>query len=50
MDIPDIRLVVHIDKTRDLLDYAQEMGRAGRDGKSSEAIMFVRAGQKEVRD
>jgi superfamily II DNA helicase RecQ len=32
MDIPDIRLIVHVDESRNMLDYAQGTGRAGRDG------------------
>jgi superfamily II DNA helicase RecQ len=39
IDIPDIRVVWHVDRPRTLLDYAQESGRAGRDGLKSEAIM-----------
>ncbi|TKA22027.1 hypothetical protein B0A49_14051, partial [Cryomyces minteri] len=38
VDIPDIRCIIHIDRPRTLLDYAQESGRAGRDGKRSEAM------------
>src|SRR5271168_497342 len=40
IDIPDIRVVWHVDRPRTLLDYAQESGRAGRDGLKSEAIMI----------
>ncbi|KAJ9639572.1 hypothetical protein H2199_006607 [Coniosporium tulheliwenetii] len=39
IDIPDIRCIVHADRPRTLLDYAQESGRAGRDGRRSEAIV-----------
>jgi superfamily II DNA helicase RecQ len=41
IDIPDIRCVIHVGRTRTLLDYAQESGRAGRDGQRSEAIMIL---------
>jgi superfamily II DNA helicase RecQ len=41
IDIPDIRVIWHVDPPRTLLDYAQESGRAGRDGLKSEAIMIV---------
>jgi superfamily II DNA helicase RecQ len=41
IDIPDIRVVWHVDKPRTLLDYAQESGRAGRDGLKSETIMVI---------
>ena len=39
VDLPDIRVVIHAGQPRKLRDYAQESGRAGRDGKSSEAII-----------
>ncbi|KAI7458059.1 hypothetical protein KC351_g18349, partial [Hortaea werneckii] len=40
IDIADIRLVVHIDEPRSLLDYGQGSGRAGRDGSASRAIII----------
>ena len=40
IDIPDIRMVVHAGAPRRLRDYAQESGRAGRDGKVSEAVII----------
>ncbi|KAJ5571339.1 hypothetical protein N7535_004999 [Penicillium sp. DV-2018c] len=40
MDIPDIRLVIHIGFPRTLLDYAQESGRAGRDFLPSQSIII----------
>lgn len=39
VDVPDIRVVIHVGKIWALKDYAQESGRAGRDGKKSEAII-----------
>jgi superfamily II DNA helicase RecQ len=39
VDIPDIRVVIHAGTPRKLRDYAQESGRAGRDGLASEAII-----------
>jgi len=46
VDIPDVRCIIHIDWPFTLLDYAQESGRAGRDGLRSEAIMVVQDGDK----
>jgi superfamily II DNA helicase RecQ len=40
VDILDIRVIIHIGAPRMLLDYAQESGRAGRDGQASEAIII----------
>ncbi|KAI4191730.1 MAG: hypothetical protein LQ350_008739 [Teloschistes chrysophthalmus] len=45
IDIPDIRLIVHIGWPRTLMDYGQESGRAGRDGERSEAIVILRTDQ-----
>jgi superfamily II DNA or RNA helicase len=39
VDVEDIRLVVHADVPRSLIDYAQESGRAGRDGEASRAAI-----------
>jgi superfamily II DNA helicase RecQ len=44
VDIPDVRMVVHAGAPRRLRDYAQESGRAGRDGLRSTAVV-VWAGQ-----
>jgi superfamily II DNA helicase RecQ len=40
VDAPTIRAVVHIGTIRKMRHYAQESGRAGRDGKKSEAIIM----------
>jgi superfamily II DNA helicase RecQ len=39
IDMPDVRVVVHAGAPRQIRDYAQESGRAGRDGQASEAIV-----------
>ncbi|KAL8991690.1 MAG: hypothetical protein Q9169_007742, partial [Polycauliona sp. 2 TL-2023] len=39
LDVPNIRAIIHADRPRNLLDYVQESGRAGRDGSFSEAII-----------
>ena len=40
VDIPNIRCVIHVDRPRTLLDYGQESGRAGRDGKASKGTIM----------
>ena len=40
VDIANIRMVVHYGLPRSLLGYAQECGRAGRDGRKSTCILF----------
>ncbi|KAH0542158.1 hypothetical protein GP486_008660, partial [Trichoglossum hirsutum] len=45
IDIPNIRLVLHAEPSFDLLNYSQESGRAGRDGKPSKAIVLIPRGR-----
>jgi len=40
-DIPNIRLVVHVDRPRNALHMAQIFGRACRDGKNERGILLV---------
>ena len=40
MDIPNIRLVVHVDNLKSIKDYGQASGRAGRDRLPSKAVII----------
>jgi superfamily II DNA helicase RecQ len=48
VDIPDIRCIIHMDWPWTILDYAQESGRAGRDGLPSEAIIIGQEGSQRA--
>lgn len=40
IDIPNVRVVIHAGVPSTLVEYIQESGRAGRDGKSATSIVF----------
>ena len=44
VDISDIRFVIHYGPSSDIDDYFQESGRAGRDGRASDAILYLYGG------
>jgi superfamily II DNA helicase RecQ len=50
IDVPNVRLVVHVGGMFDLLNYGQESGRAGRDGRRSEAIAVIGEGPGKYKD
>lgn len=49
IDRPDVRLVAHVGLPASIEDYYQEAGRAGRDGLSSTAMLFVSVDSVEQR-
>src|SRR5204863_6907883 len=46
IDYSHVRFVIHQGQSRSLMDFSQESGRAGRDGKEARSIIFT---SKEMR-
>lgn len=42
VDIPNVRLIVHIDAPVNLIEYVQETGRAARNGEDAKAVILYR--------
>lgn len=41
IDVPNVRLVVHVCEPHTLIDYVQQTGRGGRDGKPTQCVMLL---------
>ena len=50
VDLSSVKLVLHADIPKSLVDYAQESGRAGRDGEPATSIILLPFGWQALRD
>ena len=48
IDFPDIRQIVHLGPPDDIEGYLQATGRAGRDGKQSEALLLNKKSRHHI--
>lgn len=46
----DIRFVIHYDLADSLENYSQEIGRAGRDGRPSYALLLYQDGDEQIHE
>jgi superfamily II DNA helicase RecQ len=49
IDIPDVRLIIHITEPDNMREYRQESGRCGRDGKPSRAVIIRQSWPRDTR-
>ncbi|KAI7592076.1 hypothetical protein KC316_g2508 [Hortaea werneckii] len=49
IDIPDVRLIIHITEPDNMREYGQESGRCGRDGKASRAVIVRQSRPRDAR-